>query len=93
MDDDFNKREVLFGRRPPKTKAERDYLRFMGGIQDEPPRKRIACTKCNLPFEADGFPFPSGKVFYPLFCPDCRHHQAEVRKADLKPKCRNPHND
>jgi hypothetical protein len=65
-------REVLFGVRLPRSGFEREFLRYMGGIQEEPPHKWVACACCKTEFKAKGYPGRHGrKALYPDICQSC----------------------
>jgi len=71
QEEEKNLRDVVYGRRFPRTQFERDFLRYMGGIQEEPPRKWRTCQGCSNRFEAGGFPAPGGGALYPDVCYQC----------------------
>jgi hypothetical protein len=90
-------RQVLFGVRFPKTRFEKSWLRYMGGIQNEPPLKWVTCHKCAAQFEAAGFPAPhSGPANYPTICRQCDDETASwasYRWIPQKKKVRSVCND
>jgi hypothetical protein len=93
-EEERNLYQVLFGRRIPRTAFERHFLRFMGGVrEDPPPKKRVACSKCSREFEASGYPGPRGaEIRYPAMCQSCadkKYVNAKVPKREARPV----HND
>lgn len=67
-----NLRDVMYGVRFPRTRFERYFLRYMGGIREEPPPKKIKCKKCGALFIAAGFPGANGgEPAYPTACQLC----------------------
>jgi hypothetical protein len=84
-------REVLFGMRLPRSGFEREFLRYMGGIQEEPPQKWVACACCKTEFKAKGYPGRDGRPpFYPDICASCSDELSAglKRLPALKPAIR-----
>lgn len=86
--------EVLYGRRLPRTGAERAFLRFMGGVRDEPPQKWITCKTCKTDFKARGYParLPTSPPLYPDVCVACGEEMSAglrkiPRSSFIRPVC------
>jgi hypothetical protein len=94
QEEDRNLHQVLFGRRAPRTAFERRYLHFMGGIREQPLKKRVTCVKCNAEFEANGYPGTNGSPSrYPTRCEACASIKYQGSSAPPKREPARVHND
>jgi hypothetical protein len=86
--------ELLYGKRLPRTSFESAFLRFMGGIRDEPTQKWVTCKTCKTDFKTSGYPArdPTKPPLYPDVCIACGEEMSAglrtiPRGSFIRPVC------
>lgn len=76
--------EILEGTREPKTKFEKNYLEFVGGVspKKDRPTKWVKCLRCGVEWKTTGFPSRTGGWYWATVCNSC----ADLMEATMRNK-------